>query len=568
MSERRSPSPLILILALLFLSAGHAAAECPGGGPGPRRRPLPVPGLPPGAPPDVGGSDPSGSGRRPAGVRTAASVDARTWEYWWALNQSDFMPVLGYDERDITAEGYAAGRNVARERALDLLLEALKHKDDQVRTAAARSLTVAVPKYRAKDQQSALMAALDDPYREVREIAGLALARRGAMEAAEPLRKVLKHPGEHRVTRAFAAMALTKLKDAKGIELAKKISNDAKDPDLAGAILIGFGASGDRAYTKHLLTAMRRKGGSATRRRRVQCDAMMALGKLADPAAIGALSKRLRDRERLIQRAAALALGGFDGQEEAAEALVRHGLSAKDHLTRAFAVISLCRLHHKPAYDRLQEMTGKDRDVVQGFALLGLGLTDSPAAGRALLNPLRTKQRYGQFGAAALAAGLLHIKVAEKMLADVVGVLKDPRAEAYASVGLGLMGADRQGERLRRNLWINSSTIQYGVPIGLGALDAAATAKWLESKLLASKRDSERGPLIDALSMTAGSSELQTLTTLHEKLPGPDRDLERRLVYAYARILTDHKPTWTRQLCTHTYFPFNNDVLAHLLVFP
>ena len=90
----------------------------------------------------------------------------------------------------------------------------------------------------------------------------------------------------------------------------------------------------------------------------------------------------------------------------------------------------------------------------------------------------------------------------------------------------------------------------------------------MEAKFLETERDTARGPLIDALSLSAGGSELQTLVSFQEKAKNLDRDLETRLCYAYARVLTDHKPSWTRQICTHSYFPFNNGVLAHLMVFP
>ncbi|MHC5010369.1 MAG: HEAT repeat domain-containing protein, partial [Planctomycetota bacterium] len=238
-------------------------------------------------------------------MRTTQSIDDRTWEYWWALNQSDYLPVLGYEDGSAADEGYADGRDRAREGALDLLLEALRDPDDQVRTAAARALAVAIPSYRRGDQEVALARALDDSYREVREIAGLALARRQVTSIAPRLRDVLESPSEHRVTRAFAAMALIELEDAEGIELAMKVSEDATDPDLAGAILIALGATKDTRYTQHLLRSLRRRGGSATRRRRVHCDAMMALGKLGDPVAVKQLVRKLGDRERLIQRAAA-----------------------------------------------------------------------------------------------------------------------------------------------------------------------------------------------------------------------------------------------------------------------
>lgn len=570
MSVRRLLLPAMLAGTLLASWQSPVPAACPGGGGGRPPPPPALPGTPTGTPdaPTTGSGAPTTPGRRGSGVRTAESIDGRTWEYWWALNQSEYLPVLGYETRDAAAEGYAPGRDVARESALDHLLKALKDKDEQVRTAAARALAVAAPPYRSKDQEAALLAALQDPYREVREVAGLALGRRKVAAAAPHLRKVMRRESEHRVTRAFAALALIDLGDEEGIEAARKLSKDAHDPNLAGAILIGFGATQDRKWTKHLLGALRLRSGSATRRRRVRCDAMMALGKLGDPDAIGPLVKCLADRERLIQRAAALALGGFRGEEAAARGLTRRGLTARDHLTRSFATISLARIGYEPALDRVASMAGKDRDVVQGFALLGLGLYGKRGQGRHLLTPLEEKQRYGQFGAAALAAGMLSATELAPVLARVVDTIRDPRPEGYACVGLGLMGAEQQVERLREHLWLNSSTVQFGVPVALAIAEGAKTAKWLDALLMKSKRDTEQGPLIDALSLMGGRDELQTLVSLYEKSPRLTRDMKKRLLFGFARILTDHVPSYWRRLCTHTYFPFNNDVLAHILIFP
>ena len=97
--------------------------------------------------------------------------------------------------------------------AVGPLIAALKDKDDQIRTTAARALAVVMHPYRRKDQEAALLAALDDSYREAREVAGLALGRRKVLAAAPKLRKMLSHTTEHRVTRAFAAIALIDLGD-------------------------------------------------------------------------------------------------------------------------------------------------------------------------------------------------------------------------------------------------------------------------------------------------------------------------------------------------------------------
>lgn len=557
----------LLVVALLLAWHTPVPAACPGGG-GPGRRPPPPPD--PGSPgtPTTGGGDPTTTSRPGSGIRTSESIDGRTWEYWWALNQSEYMPVLGYEQRDAAAEGYAPGRNVAQEAAVDLLLLALKDRDEQIRTTAARALAVAIHPYRKKDQEQALLATLDDSYREAREVAGLALGRRKVMAAAPKLRKALMRTTEHRVTRAFAAIALIDLGDEEGIADARKLSFDAHDPNLAGAILIGFGATKDKAYTDHLLAALKRKGGSASRRRRVRCDAMMALGKLGDPKAVKALVKSLGDRERLIQRAAAMALGGFPGNEDAARGLTRRGLNAKDLLTRSFAAISLARMKYEGARDRIAMLVNKDRDVVKGFALLGLGLFGKREAGRHLLETLRKRQRYGEYGAAALAAGMLEAKETAPILLMAIDTLRDPRPEGYSIIGLGLMGAEKCAEKLRDELWINSSAIQFGVPIALSMAEGAKTAKWLDAKLLKATRETEQGPLIDALSLMGGSDELDTLVKLFKSSKRLSEAVKIRLLQAFARILTEHKPSHWREFCRHTYFPFNNDVLAHIIIFP
>jgi hypothetical protein len=295
---------------------------------------------------------------------------------------------------------------------------------------------------------------------------------------------------------------------------------------------------------------------------------MMALGKLGDPRGVPALVKCLTDRERLIQRAAALALGGFEGSEAAARGLTRKGLKAKDLLTRSFAAISLARLKFEGAHDRVASLAVKDRDVVRGFALLGLGLYGKREAGRHLLKTLRDRQRYGEYGAAALAAGLLGAKETASILVKALDTLRDPRPEGYSIIGLGLMGAEKYKAKLEDELWINSSAVQFGVPIALSIVDAQGTAKWLDAQLMKSKRETEQAPLIDAISMMGGDAELDTLVNLYKSTTRLSEDVKKRLLTAFARILTEHQPSHWRAFCRHTYFPFNNDVLAHIIIFP
>lgn len=514
---------------------------------------------------DVPGGNPDASDRTRPG-RTATSIDEGTWEYWWALNKSEYLPIFGYEhERD---GQYAEGRNPAREAAVDLLLGATKHTDNQIRTAAVRALASVAPKHRAQEQTKALLKGLSDSYREVREAAGLALAERGVRGAAPRLRKVAADKSLHRVQRAFAALALIRLEDEKGIELALSLSNDPKDPALAGALLIGLGHSGNQRFTRHLMATLDSTKGSNADRRRMHCDAMMALGKLGNPIAVGALIKRLDDRERIVQRAAALALGGFKANAKVVNELKVRGLASKDALTRSFAAISLARIAAPGTRETLQALIAKDKPVVEGFSLLGLGLVGDKAAARVVLETIKTKQRKLQFGAAAIAAGMMKATAADSVLSGLVGAKGDPRAEAYALIGMSLMPPTRDRSALRKHLWTNSATIQYGVPMALASVDAQATADWLGSQLRGAGSGARRAALVAAVSIMGGSNELPVLVDLFKRPTGVTERARVEIINAIAKILARHEPSFATRLRTHTYYPFNNEVLAHLVVFP
>jgi hypothetical protein len=129
------------------------------------------------------------------------------------------------------------------------------------------------------------------------------------------------------------------------------------------------------------------------------------------------------------------------------------------------------------------------------------------------------------------------------------------------------VGAAGRAPALRRRLWIDDATLQFGVVTGLGYLDAPSTAVWLATELGEATADHRRGPLAQALSMVGAGEQARALADLASSASA-GRAVRVRALHGIARVLNGRRPSWASVLCAHQDYLNPNTVVWHLSVFP
>jgi HEAT repeat protein len=580
MRADRTFSGTMLVLLLLCASpwGSGASAICPSeSGPSkPRPPPPPDPREPPPKPTNEPGSGPPPPPPTPITPRDrppATPSDALhegTWEGWWDLNRWDVLPRVRRQADAQGNDGYADTLAGSLRPAADLWIEALGDADDEVRRAAAAALAVVITTHRPSDTVAALERLLErggDPY--ARDLAGLALARRRHQPTAPALRRILRHRGEVPVSRAFAGLGLIALDDPEGLADVGVITTELTEPELAGALLLALGETKDLRHLPVIRAAAERRRGPAVRLRRVRADAIAALGKLGCRATVPYLASLLADREKVISRSAALALGAFP-VSEAVTPLREVGLASEDEFTRGFAAISLGRSGDGAVLPSLGPRTadGKENPAVKGFALLALGLMDTPVGVPLLREPLTQDPRTALYGAAALSAGLSRSAVYRDLLAPAVNDTRSARVPSCGAMALALIGDKPATGAIRSRAWLDSAFLRPGFAEALAQLDAESQSAWLLGQLRAAKRSSERKALVRALAFCGGPTEAAALVDLWQSTPRSDTGLRCALVEALVPVVTDRELSFSRRLIMHTYYLQRNIVLEHLEALP
>lgn len=540
----------------------------PGGG-APPTTPgeAPPPSLPPGTTPPLptGPGGPTTPRERPA--RGLESLDDASWELWWGLNQADVLPRVKRQD-DLPPGEYARTLPPALRPAVDVLLEALDDPDVYVVQAATGALASTVTSYRVLDTLTALrrVAAGHEPF--ARDLAHLALGARRDAEAADAMRRVLRNRHEEVVSRGFAALALIQLQDVKGLEEVTAAAGDLTEPDVAGAVLIALGQTGDRQFLPVLTAAAERKSGSAVRLRRVRADAITALGKLGDPSVAPYLAGLLKDHEKVIARCAALALGGLKGSAEAVEGLRTAGLTSEDAFVRAFSALSLGRLGQASALPAMATRVLEEDVAVRPFTLLGLGLLKDKGATALLEDGLKEDPRTGRFGTSALAAGLLQAGDYRARLSGALTDVRTASAPACGALGLGLLASKDAAPALRNRFWFDSARSRPGFDRALALLEPEGQSAWLLGEIKKAQRSGTKQVLVNALATCGGPSEGAALAELWRATPAGDTNLKLRILAALAAIVGDRQVSPSRALLHHTYYLQPNVVLGHLAFLP
>jgi HEAT repeat protein len=578
-ADRILRGTLLVALAIGVSSwAPRADAICPSHKSPQKNRPPPPPPPPPTRPPEpqdpptpppATKPPPTGGPRERPATTPADALNEGTWEGWWDRNRWDVLPRLRRNRGEEGDGNYAVTLPGSLRPAVDLWIDGLADADDAVQRAAAGALAVAVTTYRHLDTIAALERLVErgDPY--ARDLAGLALARRGHQAAAPGLRRILKNRTEVHVSRAFAAIGLIALRDEQGLEDVAEAAGDLSEPEVAGTVLLALGETQDLRFLPVIRTAVERRQGSAVRLRRVRADAISALGKLGCRATVPYLAKLLTDREKVVSRSAALALGAFP-DADAMRALREVGLVSEDEFTRGFSAISLGRLGDASALPSLGPRVADDdeKPAVRGFALLSLGLLKSPVGAPLLRTTLTEDPRTALYGAAALSAGLTHASVYRDLLVPAVEDTRCARVPSCGAMALALIGEKPVQGKIRDRAWLDSTMLRPGFAEALAQLDTEAQSAWLVERLKASKRSTERRALIEALAFCGGPMEAAVLLEQWKTAPPGDSSLRSAIVNALVPIVTDRELSFARRTTLHTYYLQDNIVLAHLIALP
>lgn len=535
----------------------------PGGSPPPATTP---PGTAPDAPNIPGPGGPTTPRSRPA--RGLETLDDTSWELWWGLNRADVLPRVKR-QNEVVDGDYARTLPAALRPAIDVLIEALDDDDALVRHAAAAVLGGFRTDYRARDTVEALRRIAKAGDHWMRDLCHLGLGLRGDVESVEGMRQVLRSRGEEPVSRAFAGLALIMINDPKGMAEVEKAVADLEETDVAGSLVIGLGSTKDPVHLPMIMEAAQRKGGSAVRLRRVRADAITALGKLGDPKAIAYLGGLLDDREKVIARAAALALGGFKDNNDAAQLLRKKALDSDDAFVRAFAALSLGRIGLQGSMPTLAKMLLEDKEVaVKPFVQLALGLLREGSAAVMLDESLAEDPRSGRFSSAAVAAGLVKHEGARALLEPALTDMRTGAAPACAALSLGLLGVKDAQARLRERYWLDSARARPGFDQALALIDAEGQSAWLLEQLGKARRSSERRVLVDGLGLCGGPAEGAALAERYKATSKGDIDLRIRTLNAISTVINDRVVSRPRSMLLHTYYLQPNDVLGHLAFLP
>lgn len=187
-------------------------------------------------------------------------------------------------------------RKAADPRAVAALMDALKDSDKDVRETAMHALV----QMRDPRMFEPLVAALKDASPDVREQAVFGLGQLRDPRAVDPLTTVL-HDSNADV-RQQAVFALGQLRDKRSVEPLISALKD-ENPDVRGQAAFALGQIRDGKAVEALVVALKDSNAD------VREQAAFALGQIGDPRAIDGLTAAMKDPRADVRQKAAFALG-------------------------------------------------------------------------------------------------------------------------------------------------------------------------------------------------------------------------------------------------------------------
>ncbi|HKX27882.1 MAG TPA: HEAT repeat domain-containing protein, partial [Blastocatellia bacterium] len=506
-------------------------------------------------------------------IRSFSGIGGKSADY---LNES-VSRLLKAEDRDVRLSAAAALGKIGGERAVAMLIEALRDQNFYVCWRAADALA----KIGGEQAISSLIEALQDSDREVRRIAAEALGKISGERAIAPLMVALRD--SDREVRRIAAEALGKL----GAEPAvAPLIETLQDQNLyvcwsaadalgkiggeqAVTLLIEALGDQDREVRRVAAEALGKVGGERAvvplikalqdQNREVRWRAASSLAKIGGEQAVTLLIEALQDQDRGVRRIAADALAKIGGEQ--AVTLLIEALQDADISVRRIAADALAKIGGEQAILPLVEALQDQNREVRQRAAEALGKIGDEQALEPLIEALRDHDREVRW---SVATALEKIG-GEPAVGPLVRALQDPdrevrrrAAEALGTIGkepavAPLIAALRDPDReVRRNAATALGKIGGGqtvVPLVEALRDQDREVRWRAEDalakiggdeaialLIAALQDPNREVRWSAASALGTIGGEQAVALLIEALPDPDREVRRRAADALGTI--------------------------------
>ncbi len=375
-----------------------------------------------------------------------------------------------------------------------------------VHSQAAAALLALAEHIKPGDPAAATLAeALQSWDGDVRLAALAALERTGDARAAELLLAAFDDPWPQ--VRQLAAEAAGRRKDAKAIPFLIDKLDDKQVRTAATAALAKIG----KPATEPLLHAL---DGADTEQ---TCAILETLGRIKDPRAVKPLCRMLGDKDTRIRRAAIASLGTIGGDRAAAAlaALVKQKDASFDDRSAALsaltgmeppepaALISVFEIDHRqfeygaaaalarigrPAIEPLVAAAGRDEWTVRRGVAEAIGKLDQrdPRLATVLVDMLRGSEKPQVREVAAQSLGKRKDPEAVTRLIKALKDANDEDFRRWAAVVLGMIGDPRAVEPLIAALEDNSVNVRCQVK---GALARIKDPRAIDPLIAASKHE-------------------------------------------------------------------------------
>ena len=231
---------------------------------------------------------------------------------------------------------------------------------------------------------------------------------------------------------------------------------------------------------------------------RVRSAAYAALRRVADPRALAALRRCLRDEAREEIRGDCVAALGRIGTEESLD-LVVEALRADPHaLVRSRAVDALGDFARPESVARLSGLLADANPSMRLRAIVALGRTGMHEATAPLLARLRDAEETAERAAALEALARLRDPAALDLLLELLERESDPALRTRIVIALGAIRAPSAYEAMRRMLHDTMPAVQFYAIRGLRELETPEAAGEL-SKLYLTLAENLAGRPSDSL---------------------------------------------------------------------
>ena len=455
---------------------------------------------------------------RPTIDALTEAFDAESWWMWWEYNKVEFLRPNRLLQEPVSDAGVTTTSRAAFVRSLmfPVVRRALEDGDPQVRSAAALTLG----RIGGLDAVEPLLALLGDPNLQVRESSVLGLGTTGAHRAQEALLSIAREarlPGSiHSLGRSLQPLAVVALGIGRqlGFEAGvdDAVAEIVRERSLAEREELGIAAMMYCALvpTETLRQLALQLAWDGSEPVTVRCRAVESLRSATDDKTLSALQHLLSSARLEVRRSAALALGEYR------HALVVPALQTaydleKDHLTRAFLLISLGRQGGAAARDHLLTELAEGPKALRPWTALSLGLAargswDSEVA-RRLRESVGSEKNSEARAAYWLASGLAGDEGALDAVAEALSTEASPRNRMYAAQALALIGGEAVRTTLIDRIPHESSELtRSALALSLGILGAPSDSSEIAQVFTSTSEPILQGQVASAMAFH-GSSE-------------------------------------------------------------